>query len=216
MERKDCRAGALLSRPGPAPSLLCLPHHLLPDAGPGAGGTPVARSSSRGGLPFSLTSWCSASRPGPPQVPKNTNEEGEGKSEWTLPVNLGLNLQLQKTSSGLLITLSFRSRRRTGPLSQAPVRYQQDLWNPGVSCVGQEGVGEGDAHHSQGEEGARTKQPCIFSQHPLADGQFPPGSASRSLKGTSCWRAPPKLLPFQPGWGTPAGLLFPRRVKTPT
>lgn len=116
------------------------------------------------------------------------------------------------------MTPSFRSLRRTGPLSQAPARYQQDLRNPGVSCVGQEGAGEGAARHSQGEEGDRTKQPCIFSQHPLADGQFPPGSASRSLKGTSCWRAPPKLLPFQPDWGTPgaAGPLFPRRVKTPT
>ena len=59
--------------------------------------------------------------------------------------------------------------------------------------------------------------PCISSQQPLADGQLPPGSASRSGKGISCWRAPPKPLPSRPGQGTGcAGLPFPRRVKTPT
>lgn len=147
----------------------------------------------------------------------NTDGEGEGQSEWTLPVNVSLNLTLKKMFSGLLITPSFRSLRRTGPFSQAPVRYQQDLWNPGVSCVGRGEAGRGQCFALKVRKETGPNPPCISSQQPLADGQLPPGSASRSGKGISCWRAPPKPLPSRPGQGTGcAGLPFPRRVKTPT
>lgn len=146
----------------------------------------------------------------------DTHGEG-GQSEWTLPVNVGLNLTLKKTFSGLLITPSFRSLRRTGPFSQAPVRYQQDLRNPGVSCVGRGEAGRGQRFALKVRKETGPNAPCISSQQPLADGQLPPGSASRSHKGTSCWRAPPKPLPSRPGQCTGcAGLPFPRRVKTPT
>lgn len=181
--------------------------HPLPEAGPGAGGTAVA-GSSRAWLPCSLSSQGSASHSGRHLRCRQHRRGGrtvrmdsahERGSKFDIKENvfrITYHTQLSVTEDGLF--------------SRAPVRYQQDLWNPGVSCGGG-GVGERQHFTLKVRKETGPNAPGLSSQQPLADGQLPPRSASWSRKGTSCWRAPPKPLPSQPGRGT-----FPKRVKTPT